>query len=265
MKVSMPDYIDVLAKDAIKSIKEGYYESTTNTTAASTKSLREAIIMKRMRNPIISEIKFASPSKGVIREDGNLTEIAKHMEKGGSIGISILTEPKHFKGHANFITEVRNQVNVPILMKDIIISPEQIEFASKNGANAILLIQAIFDRGYCEEDIQSMIEQAHSKSLETLLEVHTENEFLTAIKTDTDMIGINNRDLKTLKVNLEVTKRILTKHGAEGKVIVSESGINTPQDIRFLRNCGAQAFLVGTAIMKSSNIEEKVKELVESL
>jgi len=259
----MPDYIDVLAKDAMNSIKEGYYETSTR-VAATPKSLREAILRGK-NNPIISEIKFASPSKGTIREDSSLIEIAKDMEKGGSVGISILTEPKHFKGHVNFLTEVRNQVNIPILMKDIILSPEQIEFASKNGANVILLIQALFDRGYCEENVQSMIEQAHSKSLETLLEVHTENEFLTAIKTDTDLIGINNRDLKTLKVNLEVTKRILTKHGAEGKVIVSESGINTPQDIRFLRNCGAQAFLVGTAIMKSGNIEEKVKELVESL
>lgn len=260
----MPDYIDVLAKDAMRSIKEGYYETTAK-VAATPKSLKEAIITSGKGNPIISEIKFASPSKGTIRENSDLGKIAKDMEKGGSVGISILTEPKHFKGNVKFITQVRDQVDVPILMKDFILSLEQIEFASRNGANTILLIQALFDRGYCEENVQSMIEHTHSKGLETLLEVHTENEFLNALKTDSDMIGINNRDLKTLKVNLEVTKHILTKHGTEGRVIVSESGINTSQDIRFLRNCGAQAFLVGTAIMKAGNIEEKVKELVESL
>lgn len=259
----MPDYIDTLAKDAEKSIKEGYYETTTKVVAPH-KSLKEAIL-KSKKIPIISEIKFASPSKGKLREDTDLREIAKDMAKGGSVGISILTEPKNFKGHIKFIAEARNQVDLPILMKDIILSPKQIESAHRNGANAILLIQALFDRGYCEKDAQSMIEYAHSRNLEVLLEAHTEEEFLSALKTHADLIGINNRDLKTLKVNLEVTKRILTKHNTQGKVTVSESGISTPQDIRFLRNCGAQAFLVGTAIMKSNNIEEKVKELVEAL
>ncbi|MEM3526105.1 MAG: indole-3-glycerol-phosphate synthase, partial [Candidatus Jordarchaeaceae archaeon] len=250
-KEDMPsDYIDALARDAMKSIKEGYYKTDIRVTS-SPKSLREAIL-KSKRAPIISEIKFASPSKGPIRENTNLIGIAMEMERGGSVGISILTEPKNFKGNIGFISEVRGQVNVPILMKDIILSLEQIESASRNGANAILLIYTLFDRGYCESDVQNMINYAHSKGLEVLLETHTEKEFLAAIETDADLIGINNRDLKTLKVNLEVTRRILTKYDSHGRVIVSESGINTPQDIRFLRNCGAHAFLIGTAIMKSN-------------
>ncbi|MGQ9722155.1 MAG: indole-3-glycerol-phosphate synthase [Candidatus Jordarchaeum sp.] len=258
----MADYIDLLAQDAVKSIKEGRYETCTK-VAATPKSLKKAIINAR-RIPIISEVKFASPSEGTLRKNGDLKKIVRSMEKGGAAGISILTEPKHFSGHIKFVAEARIQVDVPILMKDIILSPVQIEAASRSGANAILLIQALFDRGYCELDVQSMIEQAHSKNLEALLEVHTENEFLTAVKTSADLIGINNRDLKTLQVNLEVTKRILTKHSPEGKVIVSESGINTPQDILYLNECGAQAFLIGTAIMKAGNIREKVKQLVES-
>ncbi len=258
----MPDYIDTLARDAMKSIKEGHYETSAK-VASPPRSLKEAILNAR-RTPIISEVKFASPSKGTLRENGDLKKIVRDMEEGGTTGISILTEPKHFNGHIKYVTEARGQVDVPILMKDIILSPVQIESASRSGANAILLIQALFDRGYCDLDVQSMIEHAHSKNLEALLEVHTEDEFLTAVKTNADLIGINNRDLKTLQVNLEVTKRILTKHSPGGKVIVSESGINTPQDISFLRNCGAQAFLVGTAIMKASNIRDKVKQLVES-
>ncbi len=259
----MPDYLDVLAEDAVKSIEDGYYETALEAPALPA-SLREAILRSE-RAPIISEIKFASPSMGILRKNCDLKRIAREMEGGGAVGISVLTEPRHFKGHIKSVTEVRGQVRVPILMKDIILSPVQIEAASKIGANAVLLIQTLFERGYCEKDFQYMIEYSHLRGLEVLLEVHTEDEFLSALKTDADMIGINNRDLKTFKVDLGVTKRILTKHHAEGRVIVSESGINGPEDIHFLRECGVQAFLVGTAIMKANDVKEKVKELVEAL
>jgi len=227
-------------------------------------SLKESILRCK-GTPIISEIKFASPSIGILRENRHVREIAKDMEEGGVVGISILTEPKHFRGHIGFVSEARGQVKVPILMKDIILNPVQIEAASRTGANVVLLIQMLFERGYCGKDVGSMIEYSHSRGLEVLLEVHTEDEFLSALETSADMIGINNRDLKTLKVDLNVTKRILTKHHVEGRVIVSESGINSPCDIRFLRECGAQTFLIGTAIMKTGNVKEKVKELVEAL
>jgi len=259
----MPDYLDILANAAKESIAEGYYESTLKIKTHPL-SLKEPIL--RCKNaPIISEIKFSSPSSGTLRKNGDVVEIARDMEEGGAVGISILTEPKHFKGCFEYMAEVRGQVNVPILMKDIVLSPVQILSASRIGANAVLLIQALFERGYCEKDFQYMIEYSHLRGLEVLLEVHTEDEFLSALKTDADMIGINNRDLKTFKVDLGVTKRILTKHHAEGRVIVSESGINGPEDIHFLRECGVQAFLVGTAIMKANDVKEKVKELVEAL
>ena len=149
-------------------------------------------------------------------------------------------------------------------MKDIILSPIQIYAASKLGANAVLLIQALFDRGYCEKSLNEMIVGAHVLGLEVLLETHTETEFNHAVKTDADLIGINNRNLATLKIDLNVTKEILTKNNPNGKIVVSESGINTPADICFLRECGAHAFLIGSAIMLTDNIEEKVKEFVEA-
>jgi len=259
----MLDFLDTLANNAMRSVEEGYYEVTVNLTAPSL-SLRESIL-KCERAPVISEVKFASPSMGTIRSR-SLRRIVKDMEEGGAAGISILTEPKHFNGHINFIAGIRDQVNIPILMKDIVLSRKQIDAASRAGANAVLLIQTLFDRGYCEMDLQSMIGYAHFKGLEVLLEVHTEKEFLSALRTNADMIGINNRDLKTLKVDLKVTRLLLANyHDFRGKVIVSESGINSPEDIRFLHRCGAQAFLVGTAIMKASNVKKKVKELVEAL
>ena len=259
----MPDFLDALAEDAIKTIEEGYYETSREIPQPGL-SLREAILSSR-KAAIISEIKFKSPSAGVLREDRDLKRIPREMEEGGAVAISIVTEPKHFGGDISYVAEVREQVEVPILMKDIVLSPIQIEAASSTGADAVLLIQALFDRDYCEKDVQRMIEDAHSRGLEVLLEVHTRTEFLSAVRTEADMVGINNRDLKTLKVDLETTKRLLTPYDAERKVIVSESGIHRPEDIHMLRRYGAQAFLVGTIVMRADSIRKKVKELVEAL
>jgi len=150
-------------------------------------------------------------------------------------------------------------------MKDILISPVQIEAAYRSGADAVLLIKSLFERGYGEVELADMIDYSHSRGLEVLLEAHGEDEFLSALETDADMIGINNRDLKTLKVDLGVTERILMEYSLKNRVIVSESGINGPEDIRFLYNCGANAFLVGMAIMEAKSIIKKVEELVGAI
>lgn len=259
----MADFLDILARDAKKTISEGYYEVAKN-IATPVLSLKDAILKCR-RAPIIAEIKVASPSSGTIRNDANAGDIAVAMKNGGAVGISILTEPTHFKGSLHSIVEARKRVQLPLLMKDIILHPAQLDAASKIGANAVLLIAALFKRGYSIYDVQDMIYIAHSKNLEVLLETHTKDEFLSALKTEADLIGINNRNLKTLKVDLKVTQRILAKNEAEGKVVVSESGVQTPADIGFLRQCGAHAFLVGSAIMAADDIEGKVREFVMAL
>ena len=187
------------------------------------------------------------------------------MERGGAIGVSVLTEPKHFNGSQKNLIETRKAVKLPILMKDIIVSRTQLEAASRIGANAALLIQALFDRGHCECSLEEMIAKAHSENLEVLLETHSEDEFRSAVSSDADIVGINNRDLGTLKVNLSVTKRILEKNAVNGKLVVSESGIKTPEDIRFLTACGAKAFLIGSAIMLADDIEKKVEEFVTAV
>jgi len=256
----MADFLDVLARDVKKTINNGYYQVSTQ-TSTSFISLKKAILESK-NVPIITEIKASSPSLGTIRKNFNPEEIARAMEKGGAVGISVLTEPTHFKGSLASLTKVRKAVKLPILMKDIIISPIQLETAFKIGANAVLLVEALFERGYCEYDVHEMIAKAHSKNLEVLLETHNENEFRSAINSNADLIGINNRDLRTLKVDLGVSKRILEKNDAHGKIVVSESGIETADDLSFLRKCGAQAFLIGSAIMLADNIEEKVKEFV---
>jgi indole-3-glycerol phosphate synthase len=258
----MVDFLDILAQDAKKTVDEGYYD--VEKAAGGVKlSLKEAIAGCR-RAPIIAEIKIASPSRNLLKDSVDVESVALAMKSGGAVGISILTEPKHFKGSLNSFIKVREKVEIPLLMKDIIISPVQFEAASKIGANAVLLIETLFERGYCESDMQSMIASAHSKNLEVLLEVNAEDEFLTALKTDADLIGINNRDLRTLEVDIHFTKRILQKIRFRDRIIVSESGIATPDDVRFLHRYGAHAFLVGSAIMAAENIESKVRELTSA-
>ena len=260
----MADFLDALGRDAWETVNMGYYETIKEVTLSSSLSLKEAVLKCRSA-PVITEIKVASPSLGVIKKNVDVRKVALAMKKGGAVGLSFLTEPKHFGGSLDAFAEARNQVKLPMLMKDIIVNQLQIDAAAKMGANAVLLIEPLFKRGYCECNLSSMITYAHSHGIEVLLEAHTEEEFLSALKTEADLIGINNRNLKNLKVDLEVTRRILMKHPTKERLVVSESGIQSPVDIRFLHQCGAHAFLVGSSIMKADNIEAKVKELVTAL
>jgi len=258
----MSDYLDVLARVAQTTIEDEYYDA-----AKPAKSLRLSLrkaILECQAVPIISEIKSASPSAGVIRLNVDSGAVARAMRAGGALALSVLTEPKQFNGSLEALASARKAVKLPILMKDIILSPIQIHAASKMGANSVLLIKALFDRGYCEKTLEEMIAGAHVLGLEVLLETHTEAEFCSAVETDADLIGINNRNLGTLKVDLNVTKNILFKNDPQGKLVVSESGIKTSADIRFLRESGACAFLVGSAIMSTGDVEAKVTEFVNA-
>ncbi|MEM2364310.1 MAG: indole-3-glycerol-phosphate synthase [Candidatus Bathyarchaeia archaeon] len=262
----MVDFLDVLARDAQRNVRSGYYEYFIERPTCRCCSLKESI-SKCEHAPIIAEIKPSSPSHGNLREIDSLGSVVGAMERGGAIGISILTEPKHFGGSMERLREARGYTSLPVLMKDVIVDSIQIEAAHRSGADALLLISSIFERGYANSPLEDMIELAHSKGMEVLIEVHTRDEFLSAIETEADLVGINNRDLRTLKVDLRTTERILSSIDLDrlGKVIVSESGIRGPRDIRFLHSCGAKAFLVGSALMLAENIGEKVKELVSAL
>ena len=256
----MSDFLDTLARDAKQTVNEGYYKVSTQDTFSSL-GLKKAVIENK-KNVVIIEVKTASPSRGIIKKSFDPEKVAVAMEKGGAAGISVLTEPKHFSGSLSYLAKIRKTVNLPILMKDIIVNPIQLEIASRIGANAVLLIEALFEREYCECSLDEMISKAHSRNLEVLLETHNETEFQSAVNSDADLVGINNRDLRTLKVDIKITERILKRCATRGKIVVSESGVMTPSDLLFLRGCGAQAFLIGSAIMMADNIEKKVKEFV---
>ena len=258
----MTDFLDTLAKDALDNIESGYYRHY-RTVKPVQASLKAAVLTAKF-NAVISEIKTASPSAGTIRSTVDATVVAQAMQRGGATGLSVLTEPKHFNGSLQALSQARAAVNLPILMKDIIMVQKQIEVAAKLGANAVLLIEALFERGYCDVDVDQAIANAHGYGLEVLLETHTEDEYLKAVQTKADLVGINNRNLATLKINLEITKSILQRHGKQGKTVISESGIHNASDLRFLRDSGADAFLIGSSIMLTQDIESKVKEFVEA-
>jgi indole-3-glycerol phosphate synthase len=258
----MTDFMDTLAMDAVKTVDSGYYQNIKAINQP--KISLKAAIQNCKANPVITEIKSASPSLGTIRSSINPAEIAQAMQRGGAVGISVLTEPTHFNGSLETLTQARKVVQLPILMKDIVIVADQIEAGAKLGANAVLLIQALFDKHCCEMSVDKMVAYAHAQGLEVLLETHTEAEFISALETDADLIGINNRDLSTLKIDLETTCKIMQKNRNAGKVVISESGIKTPTDLKYLRGCGVAGFLVGSSIMLTDNIESKVKELVNA-
>ena len=229
---------------------------------SSSRNLEDEII-NSSKPTLITEIKFSSPALGSIRRISDPVAIAKHMINGGASALSVLTQPFLFDGSPELFMKVRKEVEVPMLMKDITIDKVQIDAAKKIGADYFLLIQSIFDKGIVH-DIDDLIDYGHSLGLKVLIEAHTKQEFSNSCNTDADLIGINNRNLDTLKIDLNTTKEIL-EDVEKTKLVISESGISSPDDIRFLHKCGADAYLVGSSIMQTDEIQQTVQKLVNAI
>ena len=259
----MADYLDTLASTALTTINTDYYSQGGSSDKPSA-SLKQAILHAQ-KVPIIAEMKFASPSLGALRTHLDLETITHAYVEGGAIGMSVLTEPVHFHGQLQYINKIRKSTDLPILMKDFILDPIQITAAHRVGASAVLLIHSLYDRGYGRASLSQMIQRVHDVGLEVLLEVHTSQEFSNALTTDADMIGINNRDLRSLSVDIHRTLDILNNYSSTDRVIVSESGISTPSDIVLLRNSGVQAFLIGSALIKTQHPAVLLKELCDAI
>ena len=206
---------------------------------------------------IIAEIKKASPSLGIIRDDFNPTEIAHLYESGGAAAISVLTDEKFFQGSLSHLTDVKKSVDLPVLRKDFIIDPYQIYEARSAGADAILLIAALLSK----EEIQRFLELAEELGMDCLVEVHSETELEKVLQTSSNIVGINNRDLATFKTDLETTLRLMPMI-PDGKIVVSESGIKSRADVKKLINIGVNAILIGETLMKSDDIPTKLHELL---
>ncbi len=219
--------------------------------------LFKRIISTPDKTNLIAEIKKASPSKGIIREDFDVVDVAKAYSTNGAAAISVLTEEKFFQGKPEFIKAVSNYCSVPILMKDFVIDAGQIYEARYQGASAILLIAAILD----DIKLMNFMEIAESLDIDCLIEVHDKHELKRVINIDAQIIGVNNRDLKTFEVDLGVSEGLLPKIPSH-IVKVAESGIKTYDDVKRLKSAGANALLVGETFMSEKDIGHKVKELL---
>ena len=213
--------------------------------------------------PVIAEVKFASPSQGTILSGADPADIARQMAEGGAVALSVLTQPHRFGGSPDALARVRAAVDIPILMKDIIVDRRQIDAGARMGADYVLLIESVFGPGRRAER-DALIGAAHSHGMGVIVEAHSRAELESAAASGAEIAGINNRNLDTLDVDLGTTAAALG--GARYDLpIVAESGISRPEDVRRLRAMGADAFLVGTSIMKSGNIGGAVRDLVGAL
>ncbi len=235
--------------------------STAESQSESRRSLIDAIMAPGIS--VIAEIKRASPSKGDIRPGLDVAEIAAAYERAGAGAISVLTEERFFKGNLDDLRAARAACELPILRKDFIIDPYQVWEAAAAGADAILLIVAALSRWELDE----LLDEAADAGLECLVEVHNEKEYETAFLSGVigpqAALGINNRDLRTFKVDLETTLNLI-KSVPEGTPVVSESGIGGRDDVVRLAAAGVQAILVGESLMRSPDPGAKLKELLSS-
>jgi indole-3-glycerol phosphate synthase len=211
---------------------------------------------QRPQLAIIAEIKKASPSKGLIRPDFDPVAIAETYEKGGASAISVLTDERFFQGHAEYLVAAREKVGLPVLRKDFIIDPLQVEETAHLGADAMLLIAEALEPG----QIEDLYQTAQELDIEVLIELHGLKELDKVMRLDPLLIGINNRDLSTFVMDLRTTVELI-RHIPKEVRVVSESGIRDAADARLLREAGVSALLVGESLMRSKDIEELIREL----
>jgi indole-3-glycerol phosphate synthase len=200
------------------------------------------------RPAVIAEIKKASPSKGVLRDDFRPAEIARSYAAGGAACLSVLTDVDFFQGSDDYLVQARSACELPVIRKDFIVDPYQVVEARAIGADCILLIAACLD----DESLHALNGQARELGLDVLIEVHDADELLRVLPTGNTLVGINNRNLRTFGVSLQTTLELLPTI-PDDRLIVTESGILAPEDVALMRRHGVDAFLVGEAFMRAED------------
>jgi indole-3-glycerol phosphate synthase len=256
------DFLDTIVakKRAFIDSRRAYYENIKahlDKTAYSRYGVFKQAITRPDDIALIAEIKKASPSKGVIRDDFNVEAIARAYEKAGAAALSVLTEEEFFQGKAAYLKKASAEVGLPTLMKDFLIDELQLFEARYCGASAVLLIVAILD----DNALGRLLRAAHSLDLDCLVEIHDKAELDRALKAGADIIGVNNRDLRSFATSLAVAQELVPLI-PQDKVVVAESGIKDFQDVKSLQELGADAVLIGETFMKERDIVGKVKEVM---
>ena len=214
-------------------------------------------ISKHGKMNLIAEIKKASPSAGIIKEDFSVEKIAEAYKMAKVDAISVLTDKKFFQGEIKYLNTVKNMINVPILRKDFIVDEYQIYESRAYKADAILLIVRILERS----QLADYLAMAEELEMAALVEVHSEKELEQALYCDAEIIGINNRDLDTLETDIKTSFRIKAEV-PDDKIVVSESGIKTRNDVEELYKCGIHTILVGETLMRSDDIGSEIRKLI---
>jgi len=256
----LDDIIKKTKEDLVKREKEFSLDWLGRSLAFNARQPRDVIpfLKATKEDPyrIISEVKKASPSKGVIREDFDPLAIAQAYERGGASAISVLTEPHFFQGNLEYLAGIRRYVSIPLLRKDFIISKYQILEALVFGADFILLIAAALSK----KDLKELLAYTRHLGMEALVEVHDKADLVKAIYAGADIIGINHRNLQTFEMDMELTYKLMPLI-PNGKIIVAESGIYEHGQLEDLSKAGVDAFLVGESLMRQDDEEKALRKL----
>ena len=256
------DFLASIAKHKLELLaaKKAYYENLKKNLKPQGRR-RYEIFKKAIARPgqinLIAEIKKASPSRGLIREDFDVMKIAKVYVDSHASAISILTEEKYFLGKFMYLQQVSENCKVPTLMKDFIVHEHQIYEGAFYGASAVLLIVAMLE----DNQMKDLMAIAHALGLDCLVEVHHEKDIERAVEAQAEIIGVNNRDLRSLNVDVDNCLRMIPRI-PEGTVIVAESGLKTHEDIKRVQQAGAHAVLIGETFMRAGDIGAKIKEVM---
>lgn len=243
--------------DAAARVRSGYY------LTSSTHKHRAPSLLKSLKSSvsIIAELKPRSPTAGELRRVDDVQGLALKMIGGGADAISVLTDPDNFNGSVENLRAV-SQLGVPTLMKDFVISREQLRFAAEAGASAVLLIRQAFVRNLCYITLEEAIRHAHDMGLEVVLEVYRAEDVKPALQTEADIVGVNSRNLDSLDLSLERARLLVHLIPEEERWrVVVESGIKTHEDVKTFLQLGVNKFLVGTAIMASEDVEAEVRRI----
>lgn len=250
---------EALAAAASRLVAEGHYDLVPRLRAVPGPSLTKAVVEHDMF-PIIAEVKRASPSKGTITERAPSALIAAYKE-GGAAALSVLTEPRHFRGGLEALG-VAAASGLPCLMKDIIVSEAQVEAGHRFGARAVLVIERLADLHGMAPDLDGLIERAHQLGMEVLLEVSDGKEIRRALRRDADLIGVNQRDLSTMRVDASKGARMAREYRSIAHLpLIVMSGIEGRRQVQEMRDAGASGVLVGTALSSSDDPAELLRKM----